>query len=134
MSDKYETAISFLNDNLEEYFKKKDYSLIGTKARIDSMGATYKTYGLLTHDIPKMTGEENFAGLQSFLDQTILNIDNILSGLIQAKSAERPEGAETKVRDVQVHWRIFPYIQFYDGDFENTSKMAVYFRISLHHK
>ena len=134
MSDKYETAISFLNDNLEEYFKKKDYSLIGTKARIDSMGEVYKTYSFLTHDIPGMTGEEDFEGLQCCLDQIKLNIDNLLSGLIQAKTVEKLEGSETKTRDVQVHWRIFPYIQINEGDFENAPKMAVFFRISLHHK
>ena len=134
MSDKYETAISFLNDNLEEYFKNKDYSLIGTKARIDSMGEVYKTYSFLTHDIPRMTGEEDFEGLQSCLDQIRLNIDNLLSGLIQAKSAEKPEGGEIKTRDVQVHWRIFPYIEINEGNFGNAPKMATTFRISLHHK
>ena len=69
MSDKYEIALSFLNDNLKEYFNKKDYSLIGTKTNIDSMGDNYKTYGFLTYDIPGMTNNENFSGLQPRSDR-----------------------------------------------------------------
>ena len=134
MSDKYEIALSFLNDNLEEYFKKKDYSLIGTKTNIDSMGDNYKTYGFLTYDIPGMTNNENFSGLQHCLDKAKLDVNNLLSGLIQAKSAEKPEGGETKARDVQVHWRSFPTVEINEGNFENAPKMAVFFRISLHHK
>ena len=134
MSDKYEIALSFLNDNLKEYFNKKDYSLIGTKTNIDSMGDNYKAYGFLSYDIPQMTHTENFSGLQYCLDKTRSDVDNLLSGLIQAKSAEKPEGGETKARDVQVHWRSFPTVEINEGNFENAPKMAVFFRISLHHK
>lgn len=134
MEDKYKVAISFLNENLEEHFKKKGYSLIGTKVNIDSMGECYKTYGLLSYDIPSMTHSENFSGLQYCLDQTMLCVDNLLSGLIKAKSAEKPEGGETKARDVQVHWRSFPTVEINEGNFEQQPRMAVFFRISLHHK
>ena len=134
MEAKYQVAISFLNENLKEHFKKKDYSLIGVSTNIDSMGENYKTYGFLSHDIPSMSHAENFSGLQYCLNQTRLDIDNLLSGLIQAKSAEKPEGGETKTRDVQVHWRSFPTVEINEGDFEHQPRMAVFFRISLHHK
>lgn len=134
MEDKYKAAISFLHENLEEHFKKKDYSLIGTSTNIDSMGEEYKTYAFQHFDIPHLTSDRRFSGLQSSLVQITTSIENIISGLIQAKKVEKPEGGQIEDREVQVHWRSFPSIEINEGDFENSPKMAVFFRISLHHK
>ena len=128
MSDNYETAISFLNDNLEEHFKGKDYSILGTKGCYDSMGGRYKSYVFLVYDVPCLTPDKKNEGFYIALRDIIKDVDNIINGLILAKQAEKPEGTGVQRRDSVVDWRIFPYVEI------DHNVIQVAFRVSVHHK
>ena len=128
MKEEYQVAKRFLNDNLENHFKNKGYSIIGTKTCNDSMGGCYKTYSFLTYDVPCMTGENKHEGFYVLLRDIIKDVDNIVNGLILAKRAEKPEGTGTERRESVVDWRIFPYVEI------DHNVIQVAFRVSVHHK
>ena len=128
MQEPYQAAKSFFNDNLENHFKKKDYSIIGTKTCYDSMGGSYKSYAFHTYDVPCMTAEKKFEGFYIALRDVIKGVDGIIDGLVLAKQAEKPEGAGVECRDAVVDWRIFPYVEI------DNSAIQVAFRVSVHYK
>jgi len=128
MQEEYQVAKSFFNANLENHFKKKDYSIIGTKTCYDSMGGNYKSYSFITYDVPCMTVDSKLEGFYTTLQDIIKRIDNIIDGLMLAKQAEKPEGTGVKCREVVVDWRSFPYVEI------DHNVIQVAFRVSVHHK
>ena len=128
MSDNYKSVTSFLNDNLEEHFKKKGYSILGMKTCYDSMGGGYKSYVFRVYDVPCLTGEKKFEGFYILLRDIIKDVDNLIDGLMLAKRAEKPEGTGVECREAVVDWRAFPYVEI------DHNVIQVAFRVSIHHK
>lgn len=128
MQDNYQVAKKFFNDNLENHFKSKDYSIIGTKTCYDSMGDSYKSYSFHNYDVPCMTTDNKLKGFYITLQEIIKSINDLIDGLILAKQAEKPEGKDVKHRETVVEWRSFPYVEI------DHNVIRVAFRISLHHK
>ena len=128
MPDDYKVAKTFLDDNLENHFKKKEYSILGTKCCYDSMGGGYISYVFRIYDVPCMTTDKKLKGLYTTLRQIIKDVDNYIDGLILAKQAEKPECEEVKCREVVVDWRSFPRVDIVHNNIQ------IAFRVSIHHK
>jgi len=136
MEDKYQQGIEFLNNNLKNYFKNKDYSLIGTTSAIDAMGEPYKAYAI---PIPEIIPHSDLihgkgrSGIQQSFDEIKALVENIVLGLIRAKRSEKPEGGTIGTKNVLVHWRQFPDVSI-SNDFHKSGILVVNFRLSLHHQ
>jgi len=128
MKEDYRVAKTFFDDNLEHHFKKKDYSILGTKTCYDSMGGGYISYVFRVYDVPCMTVDSKLKGFYITLREIIKDVDNRINGLILAKQAEKPEGDEVKCREVIVEWRSFPHVNI------KHDVIHIAFRVSLHHK
>jgi len=128
MQEPYQVAKRFFNDNLENHFKKKEYSIIGTKTCYDSMGGGYKSYVFRVYDVPCLTVDKKLEGFYILLRDIIKDVDNIIDGLILAKQAEKPEGTGVECREAVVDWRSFPYVEI------DHNVIQVAFRVSIHHK
>jgi len=128
MQEEYQVAKTFFDDNLEHHFKRKDYSILGTKACYDSMGGGYKSYVFRTYDVPSLTTDKKLKGCYITLQEIIESVDKIIDGLILAKQAEKPECEEVKCREVVVDWRSFPRVDIVHNNIQ------VVFRVSIHHK
>ena len=128
MQEEYQVAKTFFDDNLEHHFKKKDYSILGTKTCYDSMGGGYITYMFRTYDVPCMTTDKKLKGLYITLREIIESVDNIIDGLRLAKEIEQIEGSEGKCRKAVVDWRSFPRVDIVHNNIQ------IAFRVSIHHK
>lgn len=121
-----ERVQTFLNSNLCNYFKKKDYSIDGIPTAKDVMGDRYKTYSIFSYDCCPDTR------MDYVLEEFIRLTNQIINAITLAKSAEKPEGRPTEVRKVYIHWRRYPEVSF-NEDFNNP-KAKITFRVSSHHK
>ena len=133
MSNSNEAGIAFLNENLKDYFKGRDNSITGTASSVDALGNSYTSYGFEMLDVPCLSEAKRFSGLKTALDEITQSVENILSGLTQGKSAEKPQGATVKKRGSQIHWRSYPTVEINEGSFDANPKMAIFFRVSIYH-
>jgi hypothetical protein len=131
--DKYQAVQTFLNENLEKHFKSIPNSIIGTKTSYDSMGGRYATYAFHHCDRPNLATENKMEGWYVLLKEITAAVDKIIDGLMLAKLTEKPEGGSIAQRATVIDWRQFPQA-YVDDDFIRSPKMAVSFRLSVHHK
>ena len=131
MQIEQEVGTKFLNSNLLKYYQNKEYSVEGIPCAFDVFRSPYTTYSIRTD---KMIGnlDVSDASLPNSLKKIIEAVNIIVQGLISAKEAEKLEGAETKKRQVEIHWRKYPAVHK-DDDIRYCSS-KVNFRISVHHK
>jgi hypothetical protein len=97
------------------------------------MGGKYLTYGYYTSDIPIMTTEAKMNGWLVLLNEIITIVEDRVSGLILAKEAEKPEGEAIRIREAVTDWRQFPSVNVV-AEFLKAPKLAITYRLSVHHK
>ena len=123
----------YLDVNLGTYFRGKEYTIQGVQRSKDVYGEAYKTYSYLNYDV---CFDFINGGWHSTLNQVKRKIDNIIDGLILAKTCEKPEGGAVCIRRTEVHWRSFPKAETND-DFRvigSPDCIKITFRLNVHHK
>jgi hypothetical protein len=128
MQDK-QTGIAFLNDNLRDNFESRGDSITGIPGSRDALDHVYETYAFELLNTICLT-----CGLEPALYQITSKVENLVYGLVEAKKAHKLEGSKIQSRDVQIHWRQYPAVEFNEFLSETSQKLAVTFRLSVHHK
>lgn len=105
---------TFLNNNLLNYFKKKDYSIDGIPTCSDIYGLPYSAYCFIKQ------GDINLGETLAWM---IKSVDAVIDELISDKD---------KLGQSEIHWRKYPQVKIYEDLKE--PKINVIFRISVHHK
>jgi hypothetical protein len=124
-----QAGIAFLNHSLRDYFESYSYSITGVPGSRDALDHVYKTYAFELLYIPCPT-----CGLEPALDKITAEVSHLVHGLVEAKKAHKLEGVKIQSREVQIHWRQYPEVEFNEFLSNSPQKLAVTFRISVHHK
>ena len=129
--DELEVLKSFLNENLEHYYKcnyRQDDCILGPAGAWNINEVPYITYARELY-----SGACCFSNGESTLKLIKKEIDRIIDGLYVSKTVEKLEGGTIDRKHLNIHWRQFPEVYTTD-DSDGSHRMIVSFRLVVSHK